>query len=240
MFNRPQFKSINGSLYSNNSSMNNSFSSRMGFEPIRQPIHSMLMSEKKHKQQNEIVSTDVIFEHIKNPISLSVLNSREHEFINQVVDLLDLSESNSGFIDDGWFHNTASDNTAEDNTLFIVPKFNKGSGELSTKFVPKESPAISKLYKCLYSDDKDRKRFMDYLKSQPSFKLYSETDKLACLDDLFGQDYNPTIFLTLYKLLVKIFKSEAIKASDFQLTPNEYQILESVLVRKYGAKIDKR
>jgi hypothetical protein len=240
MFNRPQFKSINNSFKSNNNSVNNSFSSRIGFEPVRQPMHSTLLNEKRHKQQNEVAGAEAIFEHIKNPIDLSVLNSREREFISQVADLMDLSESNVGFVEEPWIFNPESQDTQGDNALFIVPQFNKGTGELASKFAPKENPNMSQIFSCIYSEDKDRKRFMDYLKSQPSFKMYHETDKLACLDDLFGQEYNPTIFQTLYKLLVKIFKSESIKASDFQLTPNEYLILESVLVRKYDAKIDKR
>jgi len=237
MFNHLQFKGINGSL---NSSVNNSFSSRVGFEPIRPRNSSMLLSEKKLKQHNERVTNDVIFEHIKNPTSACVLNCKEREFISQVIDLLEVSEPKATFTEEALFFNAASDNTTEDNGMFVVPKFNKASGELSANLVPKENPTIPKLYKSLYSEDKERRRFMDYLKSQPSFKMYSETDRLACLDDLCGQDYNPTIFLTLYKLLLKVFKNEAIQASDFQLTPNEYQILESVLVRKYGAKIDKR
>ncbi len=241
MFNRPQFKSINSSLHSNNSSANNSFSSRMGFEPIRQPLNPMLIDEKRYKQHKERISSEVIFEHIRNPTGLSALNSQEREFINQVADLLDLSESNFEPQEERWPINNAPGNSfADDNALFIVPKFNKGIGELSNKFASRENPITTKLYKCLYFEDRDQKRFMDYLRSQPSFKMYSKVDKVACLDELFAQDYNPTIFLTLYKLLVKIFKSEVIKASDFQLTPNEYQILESVLARKFEAKIDKR
>lgn len=222
-------------------SNSNSFSYQKGFENFQKPINSSLLAEQHAKQNSDGGTNDKLFEYIRNPKGYHVFNVRERQFVNQVIDFVDFSEIVSKpptgvniSTNNNIFYESKS---REGSSQFVIPTVLKGSCDIFAKPGDKFSETINEIVSKIYIDDREKAKFIEYLRSQPSYKLYSESDKLACFDELFGHEAKPAIFVNLYKLLGKVFKNESIKSLDFQLSQTEQQILESIIVRKYNNKI---
>jgi len=216
----------------------NSFSHQRGFEVLHRPISATHLVEQQTKQSSDNGPNDKLFDYIRNPKGHHVFNSKERNFVSQIYDFVDFSEIVPKIPAFANTNNIFTDfQPKEDNCQFVIPSMLKASCEFFAKNGDKYSEVLSEIVGKIYIDDRERIKFFEYLRSQPSYKFYAENDKLACFDELFGQESKPAIFVNLYKLLGKVFKNESIKALDFQLTQNEQQILQSIIVRKYNNKI---
>jgi hypothetical protein len=218
-------------------SNSNSFSHHKGFESFHRPTNTNFLIEQHAKQNSDVAPNDKFFEYIRNPKSVHALNVRERQFLSQVFEYVDFSEIVAQ-TQIGTKANILGESTSREVvSQFIIPTVLKGSCDIFAKTNEKLPDNVNEIFSKIYIDDRDRIKFIDFLRSQPSYKLYSETDKLACFDELFGHETKPAIFVNLYKLLGKVFKNESIKALDFQLSQTEQQILESIIIRKYSQKL---
>jgi hypothetical protein len=206
-------------------------------DSLFKPTNASPFSEQNAKQNFDAKTNDTIFEFIRNPKGSAVMNVRERHFVNQIFEYVDFSEILSRPLASVNGDSIRESSFKMGGSSFPIPNVLKGYNDFFINSNDKFSEQINEVFAKIYIDDRERAKFVEFLRSQPSFKLYSESDKLACYDELFGHEAKPAIFVNLSKILGKIFKGEPIKALEYQLSQTEQRILESIVTRKYGQQI---